>query len=182
VNQAIRLLAGVCALIVIATPKFTAAQAPATVSIQAEMLKDWADLKETMRKITDAMPADKYAFKPTPPQQSFGERVVHIAQVNNRFLGTLGGKATAPTFDAKAAPMTKDAAMKAMLDSFDYGTAVLKEQNDQAMLQSVKAPFIGDSSRARAYTFLIGHTWDIYGQLAVYLRLSGGVPPASVRP
>ena len=38
------------------------------------------------------------------------------------------------------------------------------------------------SSRARVYTFLIGHTWDIYGQLAVYLRLSGGVPPASQRP
>ena len=77
---------------------------------------------------------------------------------------------------------TKDAAIKALADSFDYGTAILKEQTDQTMLQTVNAPFIGPSTRARAFTFLIGHTWDIYGQLAVYLRLNGHVPPASQRP
>jgi uncharacterized damage-inducible protein DinB len=41
---------------------------------------------------------------------------------------------------------------------------------------------MGPSSKARIFTFLIGHTWDIYGQMAVYLRLNGVVPPASVRP
>jgi hypothetical protein len=50
------------------------------------------------------------------------------------------------------------------------------------MLQMVDVPFLGPSSRARVYTFLIGHTWDLYGQLAVYLRLQGHVPPASQRP
>jgi uncharacterized damage-inducible protein DinB len=182
VKQAIRIVACVCGITVVAVPRFAIAQAPAAASIQAEMLKDWTDLKETMRKITNEMPADKYDFKPTPPQQTFGERVVHIAQANNGFLGTLGGKTSAPTFDAKIAAMTKDAAIKAMLDSFDYGIALLKEQTDQTMMQTVKAPFIGESSRARLYTFLIGHTWDIYGQFAVYLRLSGHVPPASQRP
>ena len=77
--------------------------------------------------------------------------------------------------------MTKDAAIKAMSDSFDYGTALLNEQSDQTMMQTVMPKFIGPSSRARVYTFLIGHTWDIYGQMVVYLRLSG-VPPASQRP
>lgn len=149
-------------------------------SIQAEMLKDWSDLKTTMTKIGNEMPADGFPFKPTPPQQTYGERIVHIAQVNNRFLGALGAKATAPTLDAKAT--TKDGAMKALSDSFDYGTAILKEQTDQTILQTVTAPFIGPSTRARVYTFLIGHTWDIYGQLAVYLRLNSHVPPASQRP
>jgi len=149
-------------------------------SIQAEMLKDWTDLKATMSKIANEMPDDKFSFKPTPAQQTFAERVVHVAQVNVRFLGTMGSKATAPTIDAKAS--TKAAAVKALDDSFDYGIAVLKEQNDQAMLQSITAPFIGPSTRARAFWFLLGHTWDIYGQLAVYLRLNGHVPPASQRP
>jgi len=68
--------------------------------------------------------------------------------------------------------------------SFDYGIAVLKELNDQTILQPAAMPpgFLGPSSRARMFTFLIGHTWDIYGQMAVYLRLNGVVPPASVRP
>lgn len=181
-KYAAQISAFVCAIVVMATPTF--AQAPAAVSIKAEMLKDWSGLKDTMTKIANEMPADKYMAKPTPAQQTFAERVVHVANVNNRFLGAIGGKATAPKLDAKAAAMTKEAAVKAMQDSFDYGIALLNEQTDQSMVQAaaMPPPFLGPSTRARLYTFLIGHTWDIYGQLAVYLRLNGGVPPASQRP
>ena len=149
------------------------------VSLQAELLKDWTGLKDTMHKIAAEMPADKYSFKPTPEQQAFGERVVHVAGTNVYFLSLLGGTATKPTIDPKAT--TKDAALKALDDSFDYGTAILKQQTDEGLLQSVaSAPkFMGPSSRARIIAFLAGHTWDIYGQMAVYLRLNGRVPPAS---
>jgi uncharacterized damage-inducible protein DinB len=167
-----------CVMILVGVPKSYAQG----VSVQAEMLQDWTALKTSMMKIADEMPADKFSFKPTPAQQSYGERVLHVAQVNDRFLGLVGGKAVAPTADATAT--SKEASMKAMADSFDYGTALLKEQTDQTMSQAVPMPprFLGPSTRARMFTFLIGHTWDIYGQLAVYLRLSGKVPPASQRP
>ena len=184
-KRAIRISILACAaLAVIASgaPMFAQAPAAAAPTLQGDFLKDWTSLKDTMAKLADAVPADKYTFKPTPAQQSFGERVVHIATVSNRFLGLLGGKATAPTVDAKAAVMTKEAAMKAMADSFDYGTALLKEQTDQTLVQSVNAAFMGPSTRARVVSFLIGHTWDIYGQMVVYARLNGVTPPASVRP
>jgi uncharacterized damage-inducible protein DinB len=150
------------------------------VSLQAEVLNDWSTLKSTMHKIAAEMPADKYAFRPTAAQQTFGERAVHIAMVNVALLGLLDGTAMAkPTIDPKAT--TKDAAIKALDDSFDYGAALLKQQSDQTLLQPVASPpkFLGPSSRARIITFLIGHTWDIYGQMVVYLRLNGHVPPAS---
>ena len=149
------------------------------VSLQTELLKDWIGLKETMHKIAAEMPADRYSFKPTPGQQTFGERTVHVATTNVYFLGLLGGTAAKPTIDPKAT--SKDAALKALDDSFDYGAAILKQQTDQTLLQSVaSAPkFMGPSSRARIIAFLAGHTWDIYGQMAVYLRLNGQVPPAS---
>src|SRR3954467_6263357 len=152
-----------------------------TVSLQAEMLKDWTGLKDTMDKIANAMPEDKFTFKSTPAQRDFAAQIMHVAQVNARFLGLVGAKATAPTIDAKATG--KAATIKAMDDSFDYGTAILKEQTDQTMIQGAATPppFLGPSTRARMFTFLIGHTWDIYGQMAVYLRLNGVVPPASVR-
>jgi uncharacterized damage-inducible protein DinB len=148
-------------------------------SLHAEMLKDWTALKETMHKIAAEMPADKYNFKPTEAQQSFGERTVHVANANVYFLNLLGGNATKPTIDPKAT--SKDAALKALDDSFDYGVAILNQQTDQALLQPVASPpkFMGPSSRARIISFLTGHTWDIYGQMAVYLRLNGLVPPAS---
>jgi len=159
-----------------------AAPAAQALSIQAEMLKDWSDLKGTMAKIAGAMPDDKFTFKSTPAQRDFGAQVMHVATVNMRFLQGVGAKAAAPAVDLKA--MGKTAILKAMDDSFDYGIAILKEQTDQTMLQAAAMPpgFMGPSTRARMFTFLIGHTWDIYGQLAVYLRLNGVVPPASVRP
>ena len=42
-------------------------------------------------------------------------------------------------------------------------------------------PFLGQPSRVRLVYFVIGHAWDIYGQMVVYLRLNGIVPPASRR-
>lgn len=182
-KHAVRLFAVACGIMVIAAPRTAVmAQGPAAASIQAEMLKDWTDLKDTLMKIANEMPAEGYSFKPTPPQETFGRRVVHIGVGANRFLQLLGGKAPAPRVDAASAAMTKEAAMKVMGDTFDYGIAILKEQTDQTMLQTVDAPFLGPSSRARVFTFVIGHTWDLYGQLAVYLRLQGHVPPASQRP
>ena len=178
-RQALRTSGLAAAIVIVAMLKPAGAQ---SVSIQAEMLKDWSDLKTTMTKIANEMPDDKYGFKPTPAQQTYGERILDVAQANVGFLKTLGGTEVAPTIDPKGA--TKQAAMKSLADTFDYGIALLKEQTDQTMLQAAPmAPrFLGPSSRARIVYFLIGHTWDIYGQMAVYLRLNGKVPPASQRP
>jgi len=96
-----------------------------TVSLQAELLKDRSALKTTVHGIADEMPADKYGFRPTQAQQTFGERTVHIAIVNVALLSTLGGTPIPqPAIDPKAT--TKDAALKALDDSFDYGMALLK--------------------------------------------------------
>ena len=151
-------------------------------SIQADLLKDWIDMKATMAQIADAMPEDKFTYKPTPAQRNYGEQILHIAQTNVELLQSLGGKATPPAIDMKA---TKKAnVLKAMADSFDYGTTLIKEQTGQTMLMAApKAPpFLGAPTRARIVYFLLGHTWDTYGQMVVYLRLNGGVPPASQRP
>lgn len=177
-KQLVRML-GLIALVVIVSAPRPAAQTP---SIQGEMMKDWNDLKGTMAKIAGAMPEDKFKVKPTEPQRDYGQQILHVAQVNFKILQAVGAKTPAPNINLKAT--TKADILKAMDDSFDFGTAILKEQTDQTMLMPAAMPpgFMGPSSRARIFTFLIGHTWDIYGQMAVYLRLNGVTPPASVRP
>ena len=177
-KQLMRML-GLIALVVLVSAPGPAAQTP---SIQGEMTKDWNDLKGTMDKIAAAMPEDKFTFKSTPAQRDYGQQILHVAQVNFKILQAIGAKVPAPAIDLKAT--TKAGIIKAMDDAFDFGTAILKEQTDQTMLQPAAMPpgFMGPSSKARIFTFLIGHTWDIYGQMAVYLRLNGVVPPASVRP
>ena len=177
-KQLVRTIGVVCAALAV-TALQPSAQA---VSIQAEMLKDWVGLKDTMDKIASAMPDDKFTFKSTPAQRDYGQQVLHIAQINVRLLQTVGAKAAPPKLDPAATG--KAATIKAMDDSFDYGTAILKEHTDQTLVQAAAmAPgFLGPSTRARMFTFLIGHAWDFYGQMAVYLRLNGIVPPASERP
>ena len=41
--------------------------------------------------------------------------------------------------------------------------------------------FMGPSTKVRVAYYVMGHTWDIYGQMVVYVRLNGITPPASVR-
>jgi uncharacterized damage-inducible protein DinB len=177
-KQLVRMLAIIFLVLVVSSLR-PAAQ---TLSIQGEMMKDWNDLKGMMTKIAAAMPEDKFSYKSTPPQRDYGQQILHIAQVNFKILQAVGAKTPAPNINLKAT--TKADVIKAMDDSFDYGTSILKEQTDQTMLQAAAMPpgFMGPSTKARIFTFLIGHTWDIYGQMAVYLRLNGVVPPASVRP
>jgi uncharacterized damage-inducible protein DinB len=174
---AVKILGLVCAVLMVTTPRLSAQ----TSTLNRELLKDWVEMKDTIMKLANEMPEDKYSYKSTPPQRDFAQQVLHIAQANVINLAFFRGKATPPTINRGA--RSKAEVMKAMADSFDYGEALIKEQTDQSMLETVQTnAFLGPSSRARVIYFLLGHTWDIYGQMVVYLRLNGGVPPASQRP
>lgn len=150
-------------------------------TVLADLQRDWTAQKDTMMQIADAMPEDKFGYKATDAQRTYGEQIMHVATANQGLLKTIGGMAPAPSFTAESAT-TKAQILQALSDSYDYGTALLNEQTDATMLQTVQGPpFLGASTRARIYWFLLGHTMDIYGQMAVYLRLNGIVPPASQR-
>ena len=169
------LLVAVCTL---AAPLQSFAQ---KADVKAEALKDWTDMKATMVKIAAEMPEDKFSFKTTPPQRNFGEHVLHVAQANVGLSGSLGsGKA--PAINMKAT--SKAEIIKGLEDSFDYVSTLITQQTPDSMLETVKVPpFLGGAaSRARLVYTLIGHAWDTYGQMVVYLRLNGKVPPASQRP
>jgi uncharacterized damage-inducible protein DinB len=153
-----------------------------TASIHADLTKDWAEAKDTMAKIAAEMPADKFDFKATPAERTYAQQIMHVAQVNMGLLRALGGKAPAPMINMQAT--SKDDVIKAMNESFDYGSALLKEFNDQTIVEAAPmAPrFMAGATRAKIVYFLLVHTEDIYGQMVVYLRLNGHVPPASQRP
>jgi uncharacterized damage-inducible protein DinB len=149
-------------------------------TLAADMMKDWQQQKNTMVAIADAMPEDKFGYKTTPPQRSYGEQVMHVVQVNQMLLGTLGAKAQAPAINMKAT--SKADILQALRQSYDYGEAVFKEFNDAAWTQAVMGPrFIGQATRVRIANFAMTHTMDIYGQMVVYLRMNNVVPPASRR-
>ncbi len=151
-------------------------------SVSCDVQNDWLRNNVMLYLVAGAMPEDKYGYKPTPEQQSFGERVLHAAGVNVDLLRTLGGKTPAPVLNMKAT--TKADAMAALQQSGEYGAALLKEFNEPQLAERVASPpFMGPkSSRQRIVYFLMTHSQDVYGQLAVYLRLNGITPPLSRQP
>ena len=159
-------------------PAAAPAPAPGGATVRGDLIKDWERQKGTLMAIADAMPEDKFSFKSTPAQRSYAEQIMHIATVNVDILKLVGGQVPSPTFTAESAK-TKADILKALGESYDYGIALLNEQSDSSITGTVEAAFLGPSTRARVFWFLAGHSMDIYGQMAVYLRLNGVVPPAS---
>ncbi|HZM61683.1 MAG TPA: DinB family protein [Vicinamibacterales bacterium] len=157
--------------------------APACTTVACDIQSDWEFNRQGFVGIVNAMPEDKFGFKPTPAQESFAERVMHIVNIDVKLLSTLGGKTPAPMIKNPKATAKADV-VAALNQSMDYGAALLKEFNDQQLSERVTSlPFMGPTvSRLRVAYFSIAHTQDIYGQLAVYLRLNGVTPPRSVRP
>jgi hypothetical protein len=168
-----------------APPQLPAYMGPCA-NLVCEVENDWSRNNVMIYGLAGAMPEDKFNYKPTPAQQSFGERVLHAAQVNLMLLQALGAKATAPTIDAGAT--SKEASMAAVQRVGDYGLAVIKELGEKGLAERIDSPgpmafFMGPQlSRQRVLYFLMTHSQDTYGQLVVYLRLNGVTPPASRQP
>ena len=177
-----------CAVIACVLAATMANPAAQRVTLSTDLMKDWRSQHETMMKIADAMPDDRFSFKATPPQRSYGEQILHVAGANIMLMKFLGGKTPAPpitdtdlsTFGLKAT--SKADILQALKRSYDFGDAVLREFSDETLGQTVKGPpWIGEATRAKMVYYTMGHALDIYGQMAVYLRLNGIVPPASRR-
>jgi uncharacterized damage-inducible protein DinB len=154
-----------------------------TVSLKDGALKDWNSQRDMMMKIAAAMPEEKFGFRATPAERTWGEQILHIAEANVNQMGRLGAKASAPRIDMKMTAPRE--VLNALAESFAYGAAVLEEQTETTIVQQAGATRfdmgMGPSARIRVVYFVVGHTWDIYGQMVVYLRLNGITPPASQR-
>ena len=72
-----------------------------TPSVQDGALRDWTSQRDMLLKISAALPADKFGFRPTPAQRTWGEQILHIAQANVNQMGRLGSKAPAAAIDMK---------------------------------------------------------------------------------
>ena len=167
------------------------AQVPNSVTaacdnVPCEIQVDWLRNNGMVAVSAAAMPPEKFGFKPTPEQQTFGERVLHVASINLAILQSLGAKTPAPAINEKAT--SKDEILASLAKVTEYGTAVLKElKPDQLTTQrpspEVMAWFMGPKlTPQRAIYFPMAHAQDTYGQLVVYLRLNGIVPPLSRQP
>ncbi len=131
-----------------------------------------------MVSAAEAMPADKYGFKPTPPQVSFGDLIHHAALANNALCSVIAGeKAPATSVPATG---SKDALIAQMKTSFAYCDAAFKKI-DPAKLGDEVPMFGRQVTQAWVIVHMAVDWGDHYSQAAMMLRLNGIVPPSSQR-
>jgi hypothetical protein len=133
--------------------------------------------KNTVAAIEE-MPADKFGFKPTPEQMSFGHLAGHIVEGNYFFCAKVAD-IPQPKFEELPETAPKEKLVAAVKASFDFcGTALAKA--DDSKLGDAIQDFSGKQRpRAWAALALAGSWADHYGAAAMYLRLNGLLPPTA---
>ncbi len=145
------------------------------------VLDSWNDIGRKLIAMAEDFPEDKYDFKPTPAQRSFAEQLLHAANANYFFTDPAMGKKPPAEEDPKRENYKTKADVVAFVKkAFSDGAAAIKAKGDKGMSDLIVDPFAHQQVRISdmAYGF-IEHSGEHYGQLVVYYRLSGLVPPES---
>jgi len=133
--------------------------------------------KNTLAAI-DAMPADKFGYKPTPDQMSFGHLVVHIIEFNNG-LCAKAADVPAPKVEELKETDSKDKLQAAAKASFDFCSDALGKMDDSKLGDSIELFGGRQGPRAMAGLILASGWSDHYAAAAMYLRLNGTLPPSA---
>jgi uncharacterized damage-inducible protein DinB len=144
------------------------------------LLDSWNDIGRKLIAMAEDMPDDKYDFKPVPAQRSFAEQLLHAAGANYFFINPVKGLPP-PEGDPKRADYkTKAAVVDYVRKSFSDGAALITSKGDSGMSDLMIDPFSKNQSRFSDFAWgFIEHSGEHYGQLVVYYRVAGLVPPES---
>jgi len=178
-------------VLVLACAAHALAQAPKPMaeapSIAQTLDRTLTQVEKEFVPAAEAMPDEKYTFAPTEGEfkgvRTFGDQVKHVASVNYMMGAFLLGEKSTMAGEGENGPTAikgKADTIKYLNDSFAYLHKALAKIDGMNAVTPMKSPFgEGQVSRLAMATFAVGHIFDHYGQMVVYLRMNGIVPPAS---
>ncbi|MBI3894424.1 MAG: DinB family protein [Acidobacteria bacterium] len=140
----------------------------------------WEGTRNLVIPLAEAFPEEKYDYKPTPEVRSFREQLIHLISENQRYMAMVAGEA--PKDQSQLERLTKrEEILKTLVESYDYGTRVLSNLDEQKAMEMIPVPsFLGQQmARWSVVMWNIVDNMDHYGNLVVYLRLNKIVPPRS---
>ena len=161
------------------------AQTPATQTAPAQVKNPVSsalrDILPGRQKNTiaavEAMPADKFNYKPTPDQMTFGHLVAHMIVANNTFCSKVAD-VPAPKVEEAKETDAKDKLVAALKTSFDFCADAIAKMDDSKLGETIEL-FGSQASHASAGLRLAGSWADHYAEAAMYLRLNGILPPTA---
>lgn len=182
------------ALAVAQSKEPTAAELSRKETVGSAMLATLQDEEYEVRSAAEAIPAEKYRFRPAEgmfkgehpeygpaEMRTFAEQVKHVACSNFAFAAEMDGK-TPPEHCDMGGPSpakTRSELLVYLRESFAALKKSIAAIDSKNMFDPIEGPYAGPTTRLRLAGVCIWHAADHYGQMVIYLRLNGIVPPAS---
>ncbi len=146
-----------------------------------------SNLEGELVPAVEAMPEDKFGFAPSNGEfkgvRTYAQQVKHVAAVNYELGAAILEEKPPADIGDESGPATvtsKADILKYLKDSFAYVHKAIATINDTNAVETVKSPWgEGWVSRLGLAAMVSSHGFDHYGQMVVYLRMNGIVPPAS---
>jgi len=172
----------------------TAAELSKNENVGTALMRTFGSQEYEFRSAAEAMPEDKYNFRPAvqgkfteaaafgPTElRTFAEQIKHVACSNFAFAAELDDKKPPDACD-KGGPSpakTRAELLTYLRDSFAALNKSLNAVSSKNMYDPIEGPYAGPNTRLGLAGIAIWHVADHYGQISLYLRLNGIVPPAS---
>jgi len=126
----------------------------------------------------ESMPADKFNYKPSADQMTFGHLVAHMIEANNLLCGKAAA-VPAPKVEEVKDTDSKDKLVAALKGSFDFCTDALAKMDDSKLAETTEG-FGGKQVTHAWFSLVLASNWaDHYAEAAMYLRLNGVLPPTA---
>lgn len=145
----------------------------------------YARLERQLLELAQAMPAEKYGFRPSPDVRTFGEQVIHVGAVQWVVGASLLRQSpTVDVGDGDSGPVAMTAKtdiLKYTSDSFACIRGAIATMQDSEALEWIPHPYDPDSTKVQRLMLIAGyssHGWEHYGQIVVYARIQGLTPPS----
>ena len=171
VRRAVPVFAVASLLFMLSCAEAHAAAAPAAQGA-GEYSRHFLALTQLTIAVAEAMPAQKFGFRPHPESMDFGQLISHIATTNYQFCAGLKDTET----PALPTPTGKDAILKFLIDSFQYCSVAINSVTEEELKANHNSPD-GNLPGRDVLLAMYVHVAHHRGQAEIYLRDNGIKPP-----
>jgi uncharacterized damage-inducible protein DinB len=152
--------------------------APQGGPLSAEVRSDYQSVRDYFIRAAEEMPEPEYAFKPSPDVRTFAQQVAHVADDQYNLCAPAKGETRKAAYTEIESTLSKKAelvaALKAAFAYCDGAYEALTDASGTAMAKTNQ-----NRTRFGMLNWNLWHTWEHYGNIVVYLRMKGLVPPSS---
>jgi hypothetical protein len=150
------------------------------ITLSGATISSYTSIQRDVLEAAELMPEADYSFKPTPETRPFGQLISHLALSQFNACALLRGGPSPKAGEKEETPRSKAALVALLKESAAFCNPLVTTMTDEGMLQLMK---VGPNEGPRGLVAigLSVHGNEVYGTMAVYLRLKGIVPPTTAR-